>query len=126
MRRCHSLLNKNNNGKKCSVLALKVSKQSTRGFFSVACRDVGCFFQIRAAVTSFSTLYFSYVSHPRNFIGQSARLIHRVKWRGGGRLHWVGDGTSSFFFFLRIKKVKHHRPKRYRMLVEHLISRAAS
>lgn len=48
------------------------------------CCMLGCvfFFRIIAAVTSFSTLYFSYVSHPCNFIGQSPRVIHRVKWRG--------------------------------------------
>lgn len=88
-----------------SVPALNVSKRSTRGFFSVACWDF-FFLQIRAVVTSFSTLYFSYVSHPRNFIGQSTRVIQRVKWRGWPC--WVGSGTSRF----PNQKVKRYRPER--------------
>lgn len=44
------------------------------------------FFTIKAAVTSFSTLYFSYVGRPRNFIGRSTRVIHRRKWRRGGSI----------------------------------------
>lgn len=61
------------------------------GSFLFECGKVFLFFfQIRAAVTSFSTLYFSYVSHPRNFIGQPTRVIRRVKWRGA-ELGWRHD-----------------------------------
>lgn len=50
------------------------------------------FFGIRDAVTSFSTLYFTYVNHSCNFIGQSARVIQGIKWRvavKGGLLRLV-------------------------------------
>lgn len=54
-------------------------------------------------MTSFSTLYFSYVGRPRNFIGQSTRVIHRRKWRerggrwgGGGGLDRPGEADSCF------------------------------
>jgi len=54
---------------------------------------------VTASVISFSTLYFLYVSHPRDFIGRSARVIHGQKWRGGweeGGGARLPAGTSWF------------------------------
>lgn len=82
--------------KKIIIIIVSRSKWSTGGISSVACWDGALFFffffGIRAAVTSFSTLYFTYVNHSCNFIGQSARVIQGIKWRvavKGGLLRLV-------------------------------------